>query len=441
MLQLATVPGRLKFARSATIFFAVVFAGLAYLAYADLRNAIQTVGRDTVPSIVAAEKIRATLADANSNAVNFFLSGEADDGPSWSAYRREMDEVQNNLVVASQNITYGDEERQPILNMMTNLAAYERLIGQARGHRQGDFHPDLEAAEQIMRENILKAAIALDKANFEHLDATYKAHRSGFGGRAVPAIVSGVVLFILLFSTQLFLAQRTRRTINPGLAVATIALAACALYAASIFPRAEANLVSAKEDAFDSIHALWKARATAYDANTDESFYLLDHGNGDKQSAWTGKFNEKAALLAVGGPDRILKSVTAGTQFKGYLGDELANITYPGEKEAATEMVQAWVSYLDIDQQIRRLEEQGKYKDALALDIGTQAGQSNWAFGKFDDALVKTLDINQRQFDGTIAYAFHLLSQFVYVLAFAAVIIIAATIVGLKARLDEYRFQ
>ena len=439
--QLATVPGRLKFARSATIVATVLFIGLSYLTYSDLRNAVQTVGRDTVPSIVAAEKIRATLADANSNAVNFFLAGEPDDGPSWTAYRREMDEVQNNLLVASQNITYGEEERAPILDMMTQLTSYERLIGQARGHRQGDFHADLDAAEQIMRNKILTAAFALDKANFDHLTTTYNAHRSGFGGRSVPMIASGVLLFGLLLSTQFFLAQRTRRTLNPGLAAATIALIACSIYAATVLPRAEASLKSAKEDAFDSIHALWQARATAFDANADESFYLLDHGKSDKQAIWTKNFNDKATLLAEGDSEQLAQNTAAGARFKGYIGDELANITYPGEKEIATQMVQTWGAYLGIDRHIRELENTGKYKEALELNIGVKPDESNWAFGKFDEALGKTLDLNQHEFDLTIAHAFHLLAQFVYLLVLALVVIVVATVAGLKARLDEYRFQ
>jgi hypothetical protein len=438
--QLATVPGRLKFSRAATIAAALLFAGLAYFSYDELRQAIQTIGRDTVPSIIAAEKVRATLADANANAVNFFLANESDDGASWTAYRREMDEVQDNLIVAAQNITYGDEERLPIREMMMQLAVYERLIGQARAHRQDNFHPDLEAAEQVMRDKILTAAVALDKANFDHLSATYTAHRASFGGKVAPAIAGGLLLFALLFSTQLFLAQRTRRTLNPGLVVATAALIACALYGVAIFPKVENSLVTAKEDAFDSIHALWRAHATAFDANADESFYLLDHGKADKQAQWTDKFNQKAAVLSQGDPNQALQMAIASKRFKGLLGDELANITFPGENEAAMRTMRSWVTYLDIDHQIRQLEEAGKYKDALALNIGTQQGESNWAFAQFDDALGETLKVNQQAFDNEIAHAFDLLSHFVYALIAAVVVVIAAIVVGIKPRLDEYRF-
>ena len=36
------------------------------------------------------------------------------------------------------------------------------------------------------------------------------------------------------------------------------------------------ELKVAKEDAFDSVRALWLARAVAYDANSDGSRWLLD---------------------------------------------------------------------------------------------------------------------------------------------------------------------
>jgi hypothetical protein len=74
------------------------------------------------------------------------------------------------------------------------------------------------------------------------------------------------------------------------------------------------------------------------------------------------------------------------------------------------------------------------------LNIGTQQGESNWAFAQFDDALGETLKVNQQAFDNEIAHAFDLLSHFVYALIAAVVVVIAAIVVGIKPRLDEYRF-
>lgn len=437
--QLATFPGRLKFARAALTGAALIFCGLSYVTYADVLDATRTVGRDTVPSIVAAEKIRATLADANANMVNFFLASERDDGASWTAYQREMNEVQKNLLIAAQNITFGDEERVPILAMMTNLVVYERLVGQARALQQGDFRPDVVAAGRLMRQAILPNALTLDRANFHHLKMNFNTHQNQFALHAAAMIVSGLILLGLLAATQIHLARSTRRIINPGLAVASIALLVFAGYAALVLPRAEATLKSAKQDAFDSVHALWQARAVAYDANADESFYMLDHGNPGQEQR-TSDFAAKTQLLLADDLESALRNAKQGARLKGYLGDALANISYPGEKELAMEMLTTWAAYMRIDKQIRELEETGFYKAALELNIGVKPGQSNWAFAQFDEALGKTLELNQRQFDVVIQYGFGQLANFAAWLCLTLLALVLAIIAGLKARIDEYRF-
>ena len=47
------------------------------------------------------------------------------------------------------------------------------------------------------------------------------------------------------------------------------------------------------------------------------------------------------------------------TEFKGKLADELNNITFPGEMEAATSTLRAWGQYVAIDNKIRQLETSG----------------------------------------------------------------------------------
>ena len=97
--------------------------------------------------------------------------------------------------------------------------------------------------------------------------------------------------------------------------------------------------------------------------------------------------------------DGLVAQVVAGSLpdgFQGYLAAELRNITFPGEREAAVEMLKTFARYIALDGEIRRLENQGDHAAAVTLCIGYAPGQSNWAFARFDEALGKTLDINQR---------------------------------------------
>lgn len=435
-----TRPAMIRLSGALVVLATLLFGLVCGADYLDLRQAVQTVGRDSEPSIVAAEHIRATLADAHGAAVNAFLTGEADAGANWTSYRRDMDDVHNSLVEAAENITYGDEERQPILTVMTGIGQYERLVGQARGHARPEAKADLDAADTLMSSTILPAASALDQANFQHLTATYDSHRQRFFEARAVTVVLGLLTLAALGWSQFYLAARTRRLLNAGLLAAAVVLAGFTIYSLSALSATEAALRLAKQDAFDSVHALWKARAVAYEANTDESLLLYDRGDKAVQDNRTTVFTKQAQAIAAGDIDQDLQEAAANRKFGGFLGDELANITFPGERDAALATLGAWARYLRIDGQIRLLDAQTRAADALALHIGAKPEQASGAFLQFDQALGKTLDINQREFDRAIDQAFALLTPYPYALAGALLLIILATLAGLKPRLDEYRF-
>jgi hypothetical protein len=70
--------------------------------------------------------------------------------------------------------------------------------------------------------------------------------------------------------------------------------------AATLFHEAD-QFKRAKQDAFDSINALTRARAISYDANADESRWLLDR-NAALQGGFFAKASQIAAVPGVDGP-------------------------------------------------------------------------------------------------------------------------------------------
>lgn len=434
-----TTPGRLKLALMAIAALALLCFMSANSIYWNLKQTTQNMGRDTAPSIIAAEKIRATLADVNANAINSFLIADNDGGTVWQSYRQEMAQVHEHLLEAARNITYGEEERAPILVIMRNLTTYERLVGQARGLRNGNFRPDLEAASKLMQETILPATRALDAANFNHLSQRWEQHHQGFHG-ASPLLFCALLLLVVLLATQTFLLKRMQRMLNPGLLLATLTLLGFSSYAVFSLNHAEAVLAEAKHDAFDSVHALWQARAVACEANAEESFYLLYSEDGERQTKHTGQFIDKTALLVDQPLPTALSKAASGGKFGGFIGVELANVTYPGEAQAARRMLNTWNTYMQLDQQIRALESRGQHRQAIELNIGNQPGQSNWAFAQYDKALEQTLGINQSAFESAIATEDQLLSRFNLLQWLMLAVVLLASLAGLKPRIDEYRF-
>ena len=85
------------------------------------------------------------------------------------------------------------------------------------------------------------------------------------------------------------------------------------------------------------------------------------------------------------------------------LANELRNITFSGEQDAADQTLTAWGKYIAIDGQVRALENAGQTDAAITLCTGPGPEQSNGAYQRFDDALGRTLDINEKEFAGDVA--------------------------------------
>ena len=107
--------------------------------------------------------------------------------------------------------------------------------------------------------------------------------------------------------------------------------------------QSSADIKTAKQDAFDSIAVLEAARAAAFDANGDESRWLLvkiHEGDPKQIGLYADKFREKVKAVLDKGAWRgtvadwhaeIGRTKKAPLGWKGYLADELNNITFTNE--------------------------------------------------------------------------------------------------------------
>ena len=433
-----TTPGRLWLAFGAVCFSLLILWLAADASISRTRQAIQTIGKDSVPSIVAAQQIRADMADMNASSANVFISS-GDNVLLKDQYDKQRAAANDNLVAAAQNITYGDAERKPILAITDGLETYSGLIKAARTKGRPNGIKDLIAASDLMHGTLIPAADALDQVNFDHLNAAYSAARAQAAATQIGLYAAGGLVFAALLATQVYLMRRTHRVLNLPLAGATVLLVCFVGGLSSALAAQNEDLRGAKADCFDSIHALWKARSVAYDANADESLYLLGPAT---QAPFDAAFHQKAALLADAPvTDAVVASAAAGNKqtFHGFLADELNNITFVGEQAAATETLSNWGKYIALDAQIRALDTSGRHSDAITLCTGSAPGQSDYAFSWFDAALGKTLGINQDQFDATVAKAFAGLRLLPAFAAAGVLAMIALTWLGLAPRLREYQ--
>ena len=416
----------------------LVWALCWFLALRATDVVTRVIGHDTAPSITAAERIRTLLSDANGNLANIMLMKQDDSGAFAAAFRADIAEAEAKLVAAAENITYGDNERIPIATVMRGVAEYEQLVGQARALNSVAI---ALKADDLMRNTILPAAAALDKANDDPLTQHYQDYLSSRWKLHALAWAASLAALGVLGYLQYVIFLNAKRLVNPGLAAATGVVVAFSLFAVGALAFADANLKTAKADAFDSIYALSTVQAIANDANSAESFWLLGYDDIDKRGTYENLFVALSQKIVGGDIRDALKAAAARRRFPGLLGDELANITFAGERAAAEATLKAWAQYVDIDDELRALQDGGKRAQAIALDVGLQPGQSNWAFDRFQKALERTITINQDAFDAAIRASERRVNLVVYgALLIAWLAASAAAWLGFKPRLREYEF-
>ena len=406
------------------------------------RQAIKTVGKDSVPSIVVAQRLKDALAGMDANAAKELLIKPGQNSDATKDYEERRQQFANRLVAAAENITYGDTERVPIQTLQLASENYIAKLQQARDfHERGETKAIVahRAAAEIADKTLLPAADALDKANLEVLERTYAEQKLTKTWSLVFVVFSGLALIGVLVAIQLLLSHRMRRTLNPMLLAATAIAVIFLGYTTRAFLSASQNLKVAKEDAFASMHELRQARALMYSINGDQSRYLLDRA---MASTYEQAFFNKANRIAMpnGQIATTLAALAQGERMNGtgFLADELNNVTFPGEREAAMANLSAFGTYLAIDQQIRQLEKSGKHQEAIALAVGKSPGQSYWAFDQFRKANQKTFDINQQFFDQAIKQGSQDTAGFEIITPMALLSVALLTLFGLLPRLKEY---
>jgi hypothetical protein len=410
------------------------------------RQALKIVGKESVPSIITAQRIKDAMADMDADVANELIVKPGENQDVVKAFEERREKLSERLVAAAENITYGDAERKPLQTLQQALGNYIMKVQQARDfHAQGNSAAVLvtyRSAAEIMDNTLLPTADELDQVNLKELERIYAEERFAAFQFLAFVIIAGLLLIGLLIQIQLFLHRRMRRILNPMLMAATaIAIIFLGHTIGSLLSAAN-HLKVAKEDAFQSLHALRQARALAYSANGDESRYLLDTAFATKhEQAFFAKMN-KLAVLPVGQKtfDSVIATAAQGKKvgMTGLLADELNNVTFPGEALAAIEVLSRFSVYLEVDKKIRQLEKSGKHQEAIALCTGNNPGQSNWAFDQLKDANLKAFDINDQAFQNAIGQGMKDLEGFEVTTPGVVGAIALLTLLGLLPRIKEY---
>jgi hypothetical protein len=317
---------------------------------------------------------------------------------------------------------------------MDDLGDYEALIAQALYVDQGTQNeqpavPPAAAlgaytqASSLLHTRLLPASLQIADTDSAAVDASYSGEHADAAGYGYAILGLSLLTAVAMALGNRFHARRFRRRLSWMAAAAVVCLVLGFLGLATQLSAAE-DLHDAKKNAYDSINALTRAKAVSDDANADESRWLLEGRAQALQASFFQEATSVAAVQDVAGEaaaadpqtyysglasavgsvrfDAASNSVS-GITIGGYLGAELGNVTFPGEGQAAYDATTAFEAYIQDDAAIRADADADNLSAAVALDIGTRPGQSNYTFSRYTAALAKVIQVNDAGFSSGIS--------------------------------------
>ncbi|HEY8481146.1 MAG TPA: hypothetical protein VIL71_15075, partial [Spirillospora sp.] len=352
--------------------------------------------------------------------------------------------------------------RRTVQEVLDGLGRYERLVGRAMeldaraAHPPGQLPPEvIEAyreATDLMKLELLPKAYNITLDTGARVRQDYETQRSAVLTGRTWVAVTGLVVLLLLVATQLYLTRTFRRVVNPALALATLAALALTVAGAGLLTAQAGNIRTAKEDGFDSILQLSRARAISHSAFADESRYLLDPGRAD---TYEQTYLDKS--LSVIQPDmgdrpvnlenyyasldEKLGSFQAGRRdvpFLGFFGDEARTVEPGREADALQRTLQAYRVVQNNDARMRRLASSGNRSGAVELRMGRNSSVIS-DFNAYDAALTALTAVHQDAFDEAIQDADDGLRGWNAIPAAGAGVIALLILAGVRPRLAEFR--
>ena len=385
-----------------------------------VRGGFDVIGQQAAPQVKVASDLYFALSDLDAQAANVLLVGDSVPQARTAAlatYQQRRTQADADLEQAA-----ADSDGDPrITRELDQLGNYEALVAQAFLLDQNSPEGKPSAAALVLYRQaedsmvtIVDSAQTLIDNNHTLLDNTYTAKRTDTVIARVWLILLGLLLLAALVALQSVLWKRQRRRTNPALLAATVLTLLLVVLGFGALSSASNQLYVAKSNAFDSIIALSQARSVSYDANADESRYLLD-------AQRTGQYKS----------DFLLRSSTVWQD----LQTELNNITFPGEGPAAQRAVAAFQTYLGDDAHLRELN----LNSAIAFDIGTTPGNDDYDFSQYDNDLLTVIAINQGNFDIAVQNGQDAVSAWtLWLPGIATLLIVGLAGLGVWPRLAEY---
>lgn len=359
---LRTSPGRLSLITGAlvvlTILTGIVLSSTVSSRATDLGTLI---GR-TEPLAGAAQNLYSALSEADATAASAFLTGGLESNALREGYTRSTTAAAAALGTAAvgAGADVDDASRTSLATLSTQLPVYTGLVETARANNQQGFPVGaayLREASALMQSRLLPAA--------EQLYNDYSAASAQQSLLARPpwwGLVLGLVTVSCLVLAQRSLRRRTRRSVNVGLALASVAIVVAMGWAAAASVLGASRLDDGRTNGSEPLALLAHSRLLAQQARADETLMLV-------------------ARSDAAGYEKAFSTST--TDMSGLL-EQLTSTAPSSATAAASAAAQSWTA---AHRRVSKANDSGDYVGAVALALGSGAQDSGAQFTALDNAL------------------------------------------------------
>jgi hypothetical protein len=393
-------PRRLRLLSLGVVALGVLTGLVGALVFSALAYSLGRAEADT-DQLVRVQQIQTNLLIADATATNAFLVG----GLEPAAQRAQYDSALTTtgaLIAQAARAQPADADALAALNQQ--VVAYAGAIEQARANnRQGlpIGAQYLRSASAQLRADALPIAENLVAANADRAQDRMEVWIG-----LVFVIVAALALAALVVA-QVWLARRFRRTFNRGMVAGSVLLLILLVAGIALLVNLNSSVAGIRSGSFAAVNAAAGARIEASDAKSNESLTLIARGSGAAfETAW--------------------KNSAAGVT---------ENLNRLGRDAPTAE----WNAYIGVHQQIRKLDDEGQWDQAVARATGTGKDSGNTAFNAFDARLATTLDQSSQNAAAGLSgrQPGLILAAVLSLLGGLAVALLARS--GVAARLREYR--
>ncbi|WP_329519899.1 hypothetical protein [Spirillospora sp. NBC_01491] len=463
-----TVAGRVRALTGLTGIVLAAVLVIVWVAIGNARDGVRVIGDDAGPQVVKTSRLYYKLTEMDAQLANALLIGRPQ-GPV-DERKKALDGFDDNrrqagaALLEASRLADEDTEKKTAQDLLDALGRYEWLAGQAILLDQGspDARPTHAAgppklpvikryrqATELMKLDLLPKAYNLTLDNGTLVRHTYEAKRGAVQTGQVWTLVIGLLLLAILVGFQVFLTARFRRLLNPALALATVGTLVLVGASWAVLAGQADHLRKAKEDGFDSILALWRARSISNSANADRTRYLIDPELADTyeqvyfSKSQTVLYLKAESLTAY---NQALQGLRPGKDeqlpIKGFLKNEEAHSSLPEQHAAFLKVINDYRAFQQSDRDLRNLvESEERLSSPTAARTKAVASRSAAAddFAAYDRSMQKLINIHDGAFTGAVDAAKGGTGGWHAVLPVAGLVIFALVLIGVRPRLTEYR--